>query len=36
VPEGPNSTVFLHDALYAVRDGTVRAAWEIAGRGKLQ
>jgi D-serine deaminase-like pyridoxal phosphate-dependent protein len=31
-----DSTVFMHDVLYAVRDGTVHAAWEIAGRGKLQ
>ena len=31
-----DSTVFLHDVLYGVRQGVVQAAWEIAGRGKLQ
>jgi D-serine deaminase-like pyridoxal phosphate-dependent protein len=31
-----DSTVFLHDTLYAVRGGTVQAGWAIAGRGKLQ
>jgi D-serine deaminase-like pyridoxal phosphate-dependent protein len=31
-----DSTVMLHDTLYAVRGGLVRAAWPIAGRGKLQ
>ncbi|MBI3974066.1 MAG: DSD1 family PLP-dependent enzyme [Chloroflexi bacterium] len=31
-----DSTVLLHDVLYATRDGIVQAAWEISGRGKLQ
>lgn len=31
-----DAAVFLHDVLYAVRCGTVEAAWEISGRGKLQ
>jgi D-serine deaminase-like pyridoxal phosphate-dependent protein len=31
-----DSTVMLHDVLYGVRGGVVRAAWQIAGRGKLQ
>jgi len=31
-----DSTVFLHDTIYGVRGGRVQAAWEIAGRGKLQ
>jgi D-serine deaminase-like pyridoxal phosphate-dependent protein len=31
-----DSTVMLHDTLYAVQGGLVRAAWPIAGRGKLQ
>ncbi len=31
-----DSTVFLHDTLYGVRGGSVEAAWQIAGRGKLQ
>jgi D-serine deaminase-like pyridoxal phosphate-dependent protein len=31
-----DETVFLHDVLYGVRNGVVQAAWEIAGRGKLQ
>jgi len=26
----------LHDTIYGVRGGRVQAAWEIAGRGKLQ
>lgn len=31
-----DSTVVLHDTLYGVQGGVVRAAWPIAGRGKLQ
>jgi len=31
-----DSTVFLHDILYGVRDGIVEAAWPILGRGKLR
>ena len=31
-----DSTVFLHDTLYAVRNGIVEAAWDIQGRGKIR
>lgn len=31
-----DSTVMLHDMLYATRGGVVQAAWTIAGRGKIQ
>ncbi|HEU5317743.1 MAG TPA: DSD1 family PLP-dependent enzyme [Chloroflexota bacterium] len=31
-----DSTVFLHDTLHGIRHGKVEAAWDIAGRGKLQ
>jgi D-serine deaminase-like pyridoxal phosphate-dependent protein len=31
-----DSTVFMHDTLYAHRKGIVEATWQIAGRGKLQ
>ena len=31
-----DTTVFLHDQLYAARDGTVEAVWPLLGRGKLQ
>jgi D-serine deaminase-like pyridoxal phosphate-dependent protein len=31
-----DTTVFLHDELYAVRDGRVEAVWPILGRGKLR
>ena len=30
-----DSTVLLHDVLYATRNGVVQAAWDIQGRGKL-
>jgi len=30
-----DSTVFLHDVLYGVRDGCVEVAWPILGRGKV-
>ena len=30
-----DSTVFLHDLIFATRAGVVEAAWEIQGRGKL-
>jgi D-serine deaminase-like pyridoxal phosphate-dependent protein len=31
-----DTTVFLHDELYATRDGRVEAVWPILGRGKLR
>jgi D-serine deaminase-like pyridoxal phosphate-dependent protein len=31
-----DTTVFLHDELYALRDGCVEAVWPIQGRGKLR
>ena len=31
-----DSTVMLHDLLYAAQGGVVRAVWPVAGRGKLQ
>ena len=31
-----DTTLFLHDTLYGVRDGVVEAVWRIEGRGKLQ
>jgi D-serine deaminase-like pyridoxal phosphate-dependent protein len=31
-----DSTLFLHDELYGVRDGLVEAVWPIAGRGKTR
>jgi D-serine deaminase-like pyridoxal phosphate-dependent protein len=31
-----DTTVHLHDELYAVRDGRVEAAWPVLGRGKLR
>jgi D-serine deaminase-like pyridoxal phosphate-dependent protein len=31
-----DSTVFMHDTIYAHRDKVVQAVWQIAGRGKLQ
>jgi D-serine deaminase-like pyridoxal phosphate-dependent protein len=31
-----DSTVFLYDQLYGIRDGIVEVIWEIAGRGKVQ
>jgi D-serine deaminase-like pyridoxal phosphate-dependent protein len=31
-----DTTVFLHDVIYATRDGVVEAVWELPGRGKLQ
>jgi D-serine deaminase-like pyridoxal phosphate-dependent protein len=31
-----DTTVFLHDELYGVRDGRVEAVWPILGRGKLR
>jgi D-serine deaminase-like pyridoxal phosphate-dependent protein len=31
-----DSTVFLHDRLYGVRDGVVEAAWDVQGRGKIR
>jgi len=36
VPGYSDSTVFLHDRLYGVRDGKVDIAWPILGRGKTQ
>ena len=31
-----DTTVFLHDQLYAARNGRVEAVWPLLGRGKLQ
>ncbi len=31
-----DATVFLHNDLYGVRDGTVEVVWPIAGRGRLR
>ena len=31
-----DTTVFLHDAMYATRGGVVEAVWDLPGRGKLQ
>jgi D-serine deaminase-like pyridoxal phosphate-dependent protein len=31
-----DTTVHLHDELYAVRDGRIEAIWPVAGRGKLR
>ena len=31
-----DATVFLHDALYGVRDGIVETIWPVSGRGKLR
>jgi D-serine deaminase-like pyridoxal phosphate-dependent protein len=31
-----DSTVFLHDTLFAMRDGAVELIWPLLGRGKLQ
>ncbi len=31
-----DATVFLHDALYGVRNGIVETVWPISGRGKLR
>ena len=31
-----DSTVFLHDTIYAHRNNTVQAIWQISGRGKIQ
>ncbi len=31
-----DTTVFLHDAMYATRGGMVEAVWDLPGRGKLQ
>jgi D-serine deaminase-like pyridoxal phosphate-dependent protein len=31
-----DATVFLHDTLYAVRNGVVEAVWTIQARGKLR
>jgi D-serine deaminase-like pyridoxal phosphate-dependent protein len=30
-----DTTVHLHEELYAVRDGRVEAVWPVLGRGKL-
>jgi len=30
-----DNTVYLHDTLYGVRDGTIESVWPIQGRGKL-
>ena len=31
-----DTTVHLHEELYAVRDGRVEAVWPVLGRGKLR
>lgn len=31
-----DSTVFLHDELYGLRDGVVEVVWEVQGRGKMR
>ncbi len=31
-----DSTVFLHDTIYAHRDNVIQAIWQIQGRGKIQ
>jgi D-serine deaminase-like pyridoxal phosphate-dependent protein len=31
-----DSTVFLHERLYAVRDGIVEAVWPLSARGMLE
>ena len=31
-----DATLFLHDALYGIRDGVVEVVWDIVGRGKLR
>ncbi len=31
-----DSTTFLHDEMYAIRDGTVEQVWPVLGRGKLR
>ena len=31
-----DSTVFLHDSLYATRNGRIELIWPILGRGKIQ
>jgi D-serine deaminase-like pyridoxal phosphate-dependent protein len=31
-----DTTVFLHDELYGIRDGRVEAVWPVLGRGKLR
>jgi D-serine deaminase-like pyridoxal phosphate-dependent protein len=36
VPGYSDAVIFLHDYLYAVRDGFVETVWPIIGRGKLQ
>jgi D-serine deaminase-like pyridoxal phosphate-dependent protein len=36
VPGYSDAVIFLHDYLYAIRDGFVETIWPIIGRGKLQ
>ena len=35
IPGYSDSTVFLHDVLYGIRDGRVETVWPLVGRGKL-
>ena len=35
IPGYSDSTVFLHDLIYGIRDGRVEAVWPLIGRGKL-
>ena len=36
IPGYSDSTVFLHDVLYGIREGCVETVWPLVGRGKLQ
>lgn len=36
IPSYGDTTVFLHDTLYGIRQGVVETVWEVAGRGKLR
>lgn len=36
IPGYSDSTVFLHDVLYGIREGRVETVWPLVGRGKLQ
>jgi len=36
IPGYGDTTVFLHDHLYAIRDGIVEAVWPLLARGKLR
>jgi D-serine deaminase-like pyridoxal phosphate-dependent protein len=36
IPAYEDSTVYLHDYLYGIREGRVEVIWPIAGRGKIR